>query len=87
MPRRRRPKLVVDLSSDAAIARTAEAVASALAAGHLSGRAGQALVSAIRIAVEARKPAPPPPAPPPDGGPLITLHMAEPTSPRPAAAR
>jgi hypothetical protein len=85
-PRRRRPKLVVDLATDESIARTAEDVAVALAEGRLSGRAGQALLTAIRLAIEARKPAPPPPPPPPPApGPLIRLELAEPRSHWPAA--
>lgn len=63
-PRRPNPKLNIDLSDADAIARTAHEVAVALAAGRLSGRAGQALMTAIRLAIEARKPAPPPPPPP-----------------------
>lgn len=35
----------------------------------------QALMTAIRLAIEARKPAPPPPPPPPAKGPLIRLEL------------
>jgi hypothetical protein len=47
------PNLVIDLSDPDAIARTAHDVAVALAEGRLSGRAGQALMTAIRLAIEA----------------------------------
>jgi hypothetical protein len=75
------PKLAIDLSDADAIARTAHAVAVALAEGRLSGRAGQALMTAIRLAIEARKPAPPPPPPPPAKGPLIRLELPRPDLP------
>jgi hypothetical protein len=75
------PKLSIDLSDAEAIARTAHEVAVALAEGRLSGRAGQALMTAIRLAIEARKPAPPPPPPPPVRGPLIHLDLARPDRP------
>ena len=68
------PKLIIDLSDAEAIARTAHDVAVALAEGRLSGRAGQALMTAIRLAIEARKPAPPPP--PPAKGPLLRLDLS-----------
>jgi hypothetical protein len=77
-PRQPRPKLSIDLSDPEAIARTAHQVAVALAEGRLSGRAGQALMTAIRLAIEARKPAPPPPPPPPPTGPLIRLDLVRP---------
>jgi hypothetical protein len=76
-PREPNPKLTIDLSDPDAIARTAHEVAVALAEGRLSGRAGQALMTAIRLAIEARKPAPPPPPPPPVQGPLIRLPRPE----------
>ena len=76
-----RPKLTIDLSDAEAIARTAHEVAVALAEGRLSGRAGQAIMTAIRLAIEARKPAPPPPPPPPDRGPLIRLDLLRPDVP------
>jgi hypothetical protein len=79
-PREPNPKLTIDLSDADAIARTAHDVAVALAEGRLSGRAGQALMTAIRLAIEARKPAPPPP-PPPHTGPLIRLELARPDVP------
>ena len=69
------PKLTIDLSDAEAIARTAHEVAVALAEGRLSGRAGQALMTAIRMAIEARKPAPTPPPPPPPKGPLLRLEL------------
>ena len=69
------PKLNIDLSDAEAIARTAHNVAVALAEGRLSGRAGQALMTAIRMAIEARKPAPTPPPPPPPKGPLLRLEL------------
>lgn len=75
------PALNIDLSDPDAIARTAHAVAVALAEGRLSGRAGQALMTAIRLAIEARKPAPPPPPPPPVQGPLIRLDLLRPDVP------
>jgi hypothetical protein len=75
------PKLTIDLSDPEAIARTAHEVAVALAEGRLSGRAGQAIMTAIRLAIEARKPAPPPPPPPPDRGPLIRLDLLRPDRP------
>jgi hypothetical protein len=75
------PKLSIDLSDAEAIARTAHDVAVALAEGRLFGRAGQALMTAIRLAIEARKPAPPPPPPPPDRGPLIRLDLVRPDRP------
>jgi hypothetical protein len=75
------PKLAIDLSDAEAIARTAHAVAVALAEGRLSGRAGQALMTAIRLAIEARKPAPPPPPPPPSRGPLLHLDLLRPDLP------
>ncbi len=75
------PALNIDLSDPDAIARTAYEVAVALAEGRLSGRAGQALMTAIRLAIEARKPAPPPPPPPPHTGPLIRLELARPDVP------
>jgi hypothetical protein len=71
------PNLTIDLSDAEAIARTAHEVAVALAEGRLSGRAGQALMTAIRLAIEARRPAPPPPPPPPVQGPLIRLPRPE----------
>ena len=74
-PRQPSPKLTIDLSDADAVARTAHDVAVALAEGRLSGRAGQALMTAIRLAIEARKPAPPPPPPPPAKGPLIRLEL------------
>jgi hypothetical protein len=80
-PREPNPKLTIDLSDADAIARTAHDVAVALAEGRLSGRAGQALMTAIRLAIEARKPAPPPPPPPPVQGPLIDLHIVRPDLP------
>jgi hypothetical protein len=80
-PREPNPKLTIDLSNADAIARTAHDVAVALAEGRLSGRAGQALMTAIRLAIEARKPAPPPPPPPPDRGPLIRLDLVRPDRP------
>jgi hypothetical protein len=80
-PRQPRPKLAIDLSDGEAIARTAHEVAVALAEGRLSGRAGQALMTAIRLAIEARKPAPPPPPPPPPTGPLIRLDLVRPDRP------
>jgi hypothetical protein len=80
-PRRPSPNLTIDLSDADAIARTAHDVAVALAEGRLSGRAGQALMTAIRLAIEARKPAPPPPPPPPVRGPLIHLDLARPDRP------
>ena len=80
-PSRPSPNLIIDLSDGEAIARTAHAVAVALAEGRLSGRAGQALMTAIRLAIEARKPAPPPPPPPPVRGPLIHLDLARPDQP------
>jgi hypothetical protein len=46
-----------------------------------SGRAGQALMTAIRLAIEARKPAPTPPPPPPVQGPLIRLDLPRPDQP------
>jgi hypothetical protein len=79
-PGRPSPALNIDLSDSDAIARTAYEVAVALAEGRLSGRAGQALMTAIRLAIEARKPAPPPPAPP-HTGPLIRLELARPDVP------
>jgi hypothetical protein len=79
-PRQPSPKLAIDLSDAEAIARTAHDVAVALAEGRLSGRAGQALMTAIRLAIEARKPAPPPP-PPPVRGPLIRLELPRPEQP------
>jgi hypothetical protein len=79
-PREPSPKLTIDLSDGEAIARTAHDVAVALAEGRLSGRAGQALMTAIRLAIEARKPAPPPP-PPPHTGPLIRLDLPRPERP------
>jgi hypothetical protein len=79
-PGRPSPKLTIDLSDAEAIARTAHEVAVALAEGRLSGRAGQALMTAIRLAIEARKPAPPPPPPPPSG-PLIRLNLSRPDLP------
>src|SRR5262249_44852340 len=51
-PRQPSPKLTIDLSDADAIARTAHDVAVALAEGRLSGRAGQALMTAIRLAIE-----------------------------------
>ena len=75
------PKLTIDLSDAEAIARTAHDVAVALAEGRLSGRAGQALMTAIRLAIEARKPAPPPPPPPPAQGPLVRLELLRPEQP------
>jgi hypothetical protein len=75
------PALNIDLSDPDAIARTAYEVAVALAEGRLSGRAGQALMTAIRLAIEARKPAPPPPPPPPHTGPLIRLDLSRPDRP------
>ena len=75
------PALNIDLSDAEAVARTAQAVAVALAEGRLSGRAGQALMTAIRLAIEARKPAPPPPPPPPPTGPLIRLGRPRPDQP------
>ena len=72
------PSLNIDLSDPDAIARTAYEVAVALAEGRLSGRAGQALMTAIRLAIEARKPAPPPP---PVQGPLIRLDLTRPDRP------
>jgi hypothetical protein len=80
-PREPNPKLTIDLADAEAIARTAHDVAVALAEGRLSGRAGQALMTAIRLAIEARKPAPPPPPPPPDRGPLIRLDLVRPDRP------
>ena len=80
-PRQPNPNLVIDLSDAEAIARTAHAVAVALAEGRLSGRAGQALMTAIRLAIEARKPAPPPPPPAPPKGPLIRLDLLRPEQP------
>jgi hypothetical protein len=80
-PREPNPKLTIDLSDADAIARTAHDVAVALAEGRLSGRAGQALMTAIRLAIEARKPAPPPPPPPPTRGPLIHLDITRPDRP------
>ena len=80
-PRQPNPNLVIDLSDAEAIARTAHAVAVALAEGRLSGRAGQALMTAIRLALEARKPAPPPPPPPPSKGPLLRLDFLSPDRP------
>jgi hypothetical protein len=80
-PGRPSPKLTIDLSDAEAIARTAHEVAVALAEGRLSGRAGQAIMTAIRLAIEARKPAPPPPPPPPVRGPLIHLDLARPDRP------
>ena len=80
-PRQPNPKLNIDLSDAEAIARTAHEVAVALAEGRLSGRAGQALMTAIRLAIEARKPAPPPPPPPPAQGPLIRLDLLRPDLP------
>jgi hypothetical protein len=80
-PREPNPKLTIDLSDADAIARTAHHVAVALAEGRLSGRAGQALMTAIRLAIEARKPAPPPPPPPPTRGPLIHLDITRPDRP------
>ena len=74
-PHQPNPKLTIDLSDAEAIARTAHDVAVALAEGRLSGRAGQALMTAIRLAIESRKPAPPPPPPPPAKGPLIRLEL------------
>ena len=74
------PKLNIDLSDADAIARTAHEVAVALAEGRLSGRAGQALMTAIRLAIEARKPAPPPPSPPVQG-PLIRINLPRPDLP------
>jgi hypothetical protein len=79
-PHQPNPKLNIDLSDPDAIARTAHDVAVALAEGRLSGRAGQALMTAIRLAIEARKPAPPPPPPPPSG-PLILLNLPRPDQP------
>jgi hypothetical protein len=79
-PHQPNPKLNIDLSDADAIARTAHEVAVALAEGRLSGRAGQALMTAIRLAIEARKPAPPPPPPPPSG-PLILLNLPRPDLP------
>ena len=69
VPRPPSPKLTIDLSDADAIARTAHEVAVALAEGRLSGRAGQAIMTAIRPAIEARKPAPPPPRRRPPRGP------------------
>ncbi len=80
-PRPPSPKLTIDLSDADAIARTAHDVAVALAEGRLSGRAGQAIMTAIRLAIEARKPAPPPPPPPPHTGPLIRLELPRPERP------
>jgi hypothetical protein len=80
-PRWPNPKLNIDLSDAEAIARPVHEVAVALAEGRLSGRAGQALMTAIRLAIEARKPAPPPPPPPPDRGPLIRLDLVRPDLP------
>jgi hypothetical protein len=80
-PSRPTPKLTIDLSDAEAIARTAHEVAVALAEGRLSGRAGQAIMTAIRLAIEARKPAPPPPPPPPVQGPLIRLDLLRPDVP------
>ena len=80
-PRQPSPKLTIDLSDGDAIARTAHEVAVALAEGRLSGRAGQAIMTAIRLAIEARKPAPPPPPPPPVRGPLIRLDLTPPDRP------
>jgi hypothetical protein len=80
-PRQPSPKLTIDLSDAEAIARTAHEVAVALAEGRLSGRAGQALMTAIRLAIEARRPAPPPPPPPPVQGPLIRLDLLRPDRP------
>jgi hypothetical protein len=80
-PREPNPKLNIDLSDAEAVARTAHEVAVALAEGRLSGRAGQALMTAIRLAIEARKPAPPPPPPPPPSGPLIRLNLSRPDLP------
>jgi hypothetical protein len=74
-PREPSPKLHIDLSDAEAIARTAHDVAVALAEGRLSGRAGQALMTAIRLAIESRKPAPQPPPPPPAKGPLLRLDL------------
>jgi hypothetical protein len=74
-PRQPSPKLAIDLSDAEAIARTAHDVAVALAEGRLSGRAGQALMTAIRLAIESRKPAPPALPPPPIKGPLIRLEL------------
>ena len=76
-PRQPSPKLTIDLSDAEAIARTAHEVAVALAEGRLSGRAGQAIMTAIRLAIEARKPAPTPPPP----GPLIHLDLPRPDRP------
>jgi hypothetical protein len=80
-PRQPSPKLTIDLSDAEAIARTAHEVAVALAERRLSGRAGQALMTAIRLAIEARKPAPTPPPPPPAKGPLIRLDLPRPDRP------
>src|SRR5439155_22068181 len=80
-PRQPSPKLTIDLSNAEAIARTAHDVAVALAEGRLSGRAGQALMTAIRLAIGARKPAPPPPPPPPSNGPLLRLDLLRPDRP------
>jgi hypothetical protein len=38
-------------------------------------------MTAIRLAIEARKPAPPPPPPPPVQGPLIRLDLLRPDRP------
>jgi hypothetical protein len=56
-------------------------VAVALAEGRLSARAGQALMTAIRLAIEARKPASPQPPPPPSKGPLVRLDLSRPDLP------
>ena len=80
-PRQPSPKLTIDLSDAEAIASTAHDVAVALAEGRLSGRAGQALMTAIRLAIEARKPAPSPPPPPPARGPLVHLEPPRPERP------
>jgi hypothetical protein len=74
-PREPSPKLIIDLSDGEAIARTAHEVAVALAEGRRSGRAGQAIMTAIRLAIEARKPPPQPPPPRPVQGPLIRLEL------------
>jgi hypothetical protein len=38
-------------------------------------------MTAIRLAIESRKPAPPPPPPPPAKGPLIRLELPRPDLP------
>lgn len=72
-PRQPSPALNTDLSDADPIARIAHEAAVAPAEGRLSGRAGQTLMTAIRLAIEARKPAPPPRLRGPSGAPLIRL--------------